>query len=334
MHESESQEGFFVWCKIDEIPLKTGEIMEIRMVKAPDDCHRHGIASFLPRYSEIWLWHLNLALRGELNGLESRFYLGLLKGKIISNASTWEHGSIGIIGHLFTAENHRRKGACAALMKTQIQDFRNRGGKALIGGFKQSSYPIAKSLGFRSIVNNCEAMRHDLDRNFGKTYFSATNASCRDSLWMDWPGVSLLYTVKQGWCLRSMRHKIFGPYDYEDYFLEDMRERSRRLCISKVLLSEKGNIVGHAALTFKHHPKGTFWLLDFFIHPTSVSYMDTMLDAVRFPKGKIKCYVESDCYEKRHALLRWGFQEAKYPKKEIKLDGKNLELVAMGRLEK
>ncbi len=316
-----------MWMKIGEAPLKNGEIMEIRMVKAPDDDHRHDITSFLAPNKKIWLWHLNMAVRGELDELYSRFYLGFLKGKIISNVSTWEYGPIGIVGHLFTVEDCRRKGACTVLMKTQIQDFLNRGGKILIGGFKPSSYPIAKNLGFKSIVNNSEVMRYDMCSDFEREYFQAKKTVCRDSMWKDWPGVSLLFTVKEGCYLRSVKHKIFGPFDYEDYFLEDMWERLKGLCMSKVLVTEKGNVVGYATLTLKHHLGGNCWLLDLFVHPAIISHVNTMLNAMHWPKGKIRCYVEANCHEKHQALLTQGFEERAVLQKRI--NGKILRIILM-----
>jgi predicted GNAT family acetyltransferase len=322
-----------MWSKIGEIPLKTGETMQILVVKTPDRHYRRRIMSFLSYTNELWRWHLHLAIRGELDDLQARFYLGLLKRRIISNVSTWENGSTGIVAHLFTARNHRKKGACTALMKAQIQDFRSRGGKVLIGGFRPSSYPIAKSLGFKSIINNSEVMHYDLRPGLDREYFQAKKVFCRDSMWKDWPGISLLFGVREGWSLRSMKHKVYGAFDYEDYFLEDMRERSRGLCISKVLITEKENIVGYATLTSKHRGKSSFCLLDFFIHPAIASRADTLLDAIDFPPGKVRCYVESGCYEKRDMLLRRGFEE-KTIQKQIKGDGKKLDIIAMELLHR
>ena len=317
-----------MWNRLGKTLLKAREVMEICSVKTPDRYYGRKISSFLPCHNELWQWHLNLSVRGKLDELGSRFYLGLVNDKIISNVSTWEYGPIGIVGHLFTLENHRGKGACTALMNTQIQDFRNRGGKILIGGFKPSSYPIAKRLGFKSITDNSEVMRYNLFPRFENEYFEAKKAFCRDSMWKDWPGVSLLFGIKEGWHLRSIKHKIFGPFDYEDYFLEDMQERLKGLCASKVLVTEEGNIVGYSTLTFMNHAKDGVYMLDLFIHPKSIFYAYTMLESMRFPKGKTRCYVEPSCREKLDILLRFGFKE-RAVRKLTKQDRKALEPVAM-----
>jgi hypothetical protein len=152
-------------------------------------------------------------------------------------------------------------------------------------------------------------------------------------MWRDWPGISLLFGVKKGWYLRSVKHKVYGAFDYEDYFLEDMKEQSMGLCISKVLITEKESIVGYATLTSKHRGKDSFFLLDFFIHPEAASFADTMLDAIDFPHGKIKCYVESKCHEKRDMLLKRGFKE-KMIQKQIKDNGKKLDIIEMELLHR
>jgi hypothetical protein len=322
-----------MWSKIGETSLKTGETMQIVMVKAPERRYERSIASFLPYTNDLWRWQLNLALHGELDDLEARFYLGLLKRRIIGNVAAWEHGSIGIVAHLFTAGHHRRKGTCTALMKAQIHDFSSRGGKVLIGGFRPASYPIAKSLGFRSIIDDSEVMHYHPHSSLGRGYFQSKKVFCRDSMWKDWPGISLLFGVKNGWHLRSAKHKIYGPFDYEDYFLRDMMERTLGSCTSKVLITEKGSIVGYATLTSVSGGKSSLSLLDFFIHPSAASFTDAILDAIDLPPGRIRCYVESGCYKKHDLLLERGFKE-KTIQKQIKQKGKKLDAIAMELLRK
>ncbi len=124
-----------------------------------------------------------------------------------------------------------------------------------------------------------------------------------------------------------MQHKIFGAFDYEEHFLEDMKERLEGLCTSKVLTSEKGSIVGYATLTFKHGLKDSFWLLDFFIHPASTFYANSLLDAMDFPRNKIRCYIDSKSHRKHDILLKRGFKEK--TRKQIEYYGKTLEITLM-----
>jgi hypothetical protein len=318
-----------MWDKIDQVVLENGRIMEVRRVMAPDRYHESHIKSLLPKYSALWMWHLNLALSGRLDDLETRFYVGVLDGKLIGNVSTWECGPIGILGHLFTAKRHREKGVCTTLTKIMFQDLSSRGGKILIGGFKPASRRIARKLGFKSLTEKSEVMYLELNRCFEQNYFHADKLWCRDLKWRDWPGVSLLFGVKEGWCMRSMKHKIFGPYDYEDCFLEDMWGMQQGLCQPKVLAAENGNVIGYAALTLKDSRRRSFWLLDFFIHPAKVSDVDILLDALTFPPGKTRCHIERDFCEKFDALLDRGFAEK--TRRRFKFRGKTLDIIMMVR---
>jgi hypothetical protein len=160
-----------MWKRIGKVRMRTGEIMEIRVVKTPDARYEQPILSFLTNLNKLWRWHLKLAIRGETDELEARFYLGVVKDRIISNVSSWEYGSIGLLAHVLTAEDYREGGACTAVMKAQMKDFRDRGGRILIGGFRPTSYRIAKRLGFKSVIDESEVMRCDLDSSFEKEYF-------------------------------------------------------------------------------------------------------------------------------------------------------------------
>lgn len=303
--------------------------MEVRRVIAPDHYHESHIKSLLPQYSALWMWHLNLALSGRLDDLEARFYVGVLDGKLIGNVSTWECGPISVVGHLFTAKRHRDKGVCTTLLGIVVQDFSDRNGKILIGGFKPASHRIATKLGFKSLTEKSEVMHLELNQCFEQNYFHAGKLWCRDLKWRDWPGVSLLFGVKKGWWIRSMKHRIFGPYDYEDYFLEDMWGMQRGVCQPKVLVTENGNVIGYAALTLKDSKRRSFWLLDFLIHPAKASDVGILLDALTFPPDKIRCYVERDCCEKFDALLDRGFTEK--TQRPFKFRGKTLGIIMMER---
>jgi len=319
-----------MWSKIDQVSLENERIMEVRCVVMPDDHHKSLIKSLLPRYSPLWTRHLNLSFSGELGDLKTRFYVGVLDDKLIGNVSTWESKPLGIVGHLFTDKKYRRKGVCTNLMKIMIRDFSRRDGKILIGGFRPASYRIAKRLGFKSLADESEAMHLELDKHFEEDYFSDKNSWCREMEWRDWPGVSLLFGVKEGWHVRSLKHEIFGPYDFEDFFLEDMWQKLHGLCQPKVLVTEKENVVGYAALTFNHSEKHGFWLLDFFVHHSRVSDMSIMLDSLTYPSGKIRCHIEGNCKEKIDALLDRGFTEKR---RRFKFVGKTLDMIVMERCQ-
>jgi hypothetical protein len=81
---------------------------------------------------EPWLSHVNRALSGDIKDLETRFYVGKLNGQIVANIMTVEYNRTGILGHVFTMPEQRRKGICSLIMEQQMADFKCRGGGVLI----------------------------------------------------------------------------------------------------------------------------------------------------------------------------------------------------------
>ena len=118
-----------MYTKIADEKLKTGENMEIGVVMAPDEDHFGSMMELLHHKGPPWLTHVERALKGDITGLEPRFYIGALNGQAIANIVTVEYNRTGIFGHVFTRPEHRRKGACTLVMGHQMEDFRQRGGE-------------------------------------------------------------------------------------------------------------------------------------------------------------------------------------------------------------
>src|SRR5512140_111032 len=106
--------------KLGEEVLTSGELLEICVATAPDAALASGIADLLVHKHAEWQYHIASALRGETDRLETRFYLGLLNGAPVANIMITEQHGIGILGHVFTRPEHRRKGICRAVMTRQM----------------------------------------------------------------------------------------------------------------------------------------------------------------------------------------------------------------------
>lgn len=317
--------------QLGDARLKTGERIVINVVRTPDCSYGENIRAFLPHLDEIWQWHLGLALRGQLDELETRFYLGILNGRIIGNVSTWEHRSLGILGHVYTAEDQRRKGVFNSLVKACLQDFRDRGGKITVLGTPVDApwNHVYRECGFADIAEGSEVMRCDLDPDFQKTFLQSKKIYSREVKWSDWPSLSILYTVQEGWLLRSMRYSVFGPLDYEDHFLHDMKRTNGNECQVRVLVTEEEHVVGHSTLSFLRREEGPVWLLDFFVHSVHVSGAACLLDSLHWPTERVRCYVEEDNREKMSVLSGMGFHRELLSLKQITHEGKKIDILAM-----
>ena len=90
---------------IDTEILKSGEALEIAHVIPPDAENGGQIRPFLGHKPANYLAHIDAAFEGKCDGLETRFYVGLLDGEMVGNIMTVETGGIGILGHVHTRLN-------------------------------------------------------------------------------------------------------------------------------------------------------------------------------------------------------------------------------------
>ncbi len=114
--------------------LKTGEQLTIECVLPPETSREAQIRPFLAHKPPHYREHIETALAGGCDDLETRFYVGLLQDEIVGNIMTVEANGIGILGHVHTRDTQRRKGICDAIMWHQMEDFRRRNGQVLLLG--------------------------------------------------------------------------------------------------------------------------------------------------------------------------------------------------------
>ncbi len=134
--------------------LKTGEQLAIECVVPPDAERDAQIRPFLAHKPPHYREHIEAALKGNCDELETRFYAGLLNGEVVGTIMTVEAHGIGILGHVHTREDQRRKGICDAIMRHQMRDFHRRNGHVLLlgTGYQSPAYHIYSRHGFRRLA--------------------------------------------------------------------------------------------------------------------------------------------------------------------------------------
>ena len=327
-----------MYRKLSTVTLKSGERMEIGVVEAPDEEYASRINSFLEHKPDVFRWHIERSVREELDELETYFYIGKLGDQIITNIMTVEHLGVGILGHVFTKPEHRRKGACTSVMREQMEDFRRRGGKALyLGtGYGGAAYRIYSKFGFRSVVPGSGFMRYFAEEDFESKWFNPqeTTVKVKEVQWQDWPKMTALTGVVEGDWLRSVIIPIYGPTNFEGGFLALKREleEGKRYREVKLLESEKtGAIVGFVALADDPRWAGNVCLLDLFIHPRFCSSADPLMDALSWPDKKIQCFVEITSEEKISLLRAYGFQQEALFKRQVSRGHEELDILCLAR---
>lgn len=300
-----------MYIKLSDAKLKTGENMEIGVVLTPDKEYADRITGLLHHKGEPWLTHVNKALIGEIKELETRFYIGHIGGQVVSNIMTVEYNRAGILGHVFTLPEHRRKHACSLIMREQMEDFKRRGGGLLLlgTGYNSPPYWIYYSFGFRSLSEGSGFMRFSTEDDFEIRYLSPGKAKAVDVEWKHWPVMNILMSVHGIEVLRSLVLSLFGIANFEGGFLSFIKRLEEGHLKAKLLESEWGAVVGFIVLERDRRWTSKTYMLDVFVHPNFVSDYETLLNALELPEGKIQCYVDAKSPdEKIKALQSAGFK--------------------------
>lgn len=325
-----------MYTKLRTVKLKSGEKMEIGVVQAPDIEYAEVINSFLAHKGGLWVWHIKRCLEESLDELETYFYIGKLEnGEVIANIMTVEHLGVGILGHVFTKPEHRRKGACTNVMAEQMEHFRKRGGRALhLGtGYDSPAYHIYSKHGFESVIPKSGFMKYYVTPNFEETYFAPDDVHTKDVQWHDWGKMTALTGIVIGDYLRSLAFHIYGPSSFEGGFLgfkHDL-EADERYYDAKLLEAQNGAIVGLATIVEDNRWSPSTYIFDFFVHPYFGDKSAKLLKAMDMPNGKIQCYVDTKSIGKIQCLVNSDFKPEAVLKDQLKHGDKSLNVLIFSR---
>ena len=324
-----------MYAKLGDTALKTGEQMEVGIITAPDSAHGEEMKQFLGHKPGTYKWHIERCVTEVLDRLETRFYVGKVEGRVITNIMTVESEGVGILGHVFTLPQERRKGACKGVMAYQMEDFRQRGGRALyLGtGYNSPPYRIYQSFGFESVFPESGFMKYCVSTDFEETYFAAAPVQTKSVVWQDWPKVTALSGVV-GWdALRSLQWGVYGPTNLEGGFLSFKHDLETEDVYydAKFLVSEKGAIVGWATVVRDTRWKPATAVLDVFFHPNFVEVGGELISAVAFPDVKVQCYVDRGAERKAAVLEGAGFTCEGQFKDQFRYGGESYDVLVFAR---
>ncbi len=266
---------------------KTGENLELAIVMPPHGELAAAAQKLLAHKSRLWQGHMDAALAGETDLLETRFHLALLDGDPIANIMTVERAGVGILGHVFTRPEHRRKGIASQLMARQMDHFRARGGKCLVlgTGFESAPYRIYESFGFRSVRGGF--MRYDaVPRDeMEAEWFAPGAAAIVEGRWEHWASTSVLAATRDGSLLRSAQWGVFGVGLLEHPYLNALAQaRSGGGAAIRVLQKPTGAAVGAASVQ-PHDTWPDVWTVDAFVHPAFADRKQELVEALPMPPG-------------------------------------------------
>jgi hypothetical protein len=311
--------------------LKTGERLTIECVVPPAPEREAQIRPFLGHKPPNYRAHIEAALTGACDALETRFYIGLLDGEMVGNIMTVEAGGIGIFGHVHTREDQRRKGICDAIMRWQMEDFRQRQGHVLLlgTGYQSPAYRIYAAHGFRDWpVGKPGTMRYDSapQEEFESRFFAPVPCTPVPARWKHWPLVALLATVPVPATLRSLTFNLWGVGLLEGPYSQFLTAYSSRPeTAAAVLESETGAVTALATCVPDSRWPGIH-LLDLFAHPVAtIEDLAGLLESLPLPNTPVQSYADPRDPQKIAALELVGFRKTavlpqQFQEKDVRRD--------------
>ena len=326
-----------MYNELGQTRLKDGPATVAR-IDGPDVEWGERLVPFLQHKGRPWNWQIRETLLGDVGRLGAHYYIAHRGEEILSNVANWEHAGAGNFGHVFTQPEHRRKGACKAIMDLQMADFRRRGGRALFlnTGYTSVAYYIYRSFGFESVFPESGYMHYySKDQaSFERAYYAEGAARIRDIEWADWASLSTLLSSSQGAHLRLSSACINGRYLFEHGFLDFYQgllgDPRRRASVAEVESSH--SVVGVAHLEPDARFGGAVDVVDLFVHPRHADKAAPLLSSLEVdPSRKTQAYVGSDDGPGRAAFEAAGFKPEAVLKNQLASPAGTLDVTIFSR---
>jgi GNAT superfamily N-acetyltransferase len=305
-----------MYTSLDPTNLKDGTSAELGIILGPDEDWADRVDHLLGHKSEIWQWQNATTIRQPLE-LECRYAIASRDGLPFANVATFEHAGVGILGHVFTQEDARGKGAASALMTVVMHDFKTRGGRALYLGtaFDSPAFHIYRKHGFAPVEpGSGEMVFHaGTSQGFNAAFFDIATPEIGPPSWTDWAMGQPLFTDEMPGRLRCMRLGVLGRTGAESGLLAVIREHLAHpeghppTCL--LLRDAKRRSVA-ACATWSHHRHWPHTIIvDLYSHPHTWDASESLLAKLQLPPcARAVAYVDEQTPEKAAVLEKAGFR--------------------------
>lgn len=337
-----------MYTPIADRTLRTGETLEIGVVLAPNghapddhtpgDDHAPLVRPILAHKSSNEQWHLDEVFAGRVAPLETRFYLGCLQDRSVCNIMVSEYDGIGILSHVYTVPEHRRKGIARLVMTEQMADFKARSGRylTLSTGFDTHPYYLYHGFGFRSVVPESGHMKYMGNAEFEAEHLRAgENGEMRviPGDWKHWPSLNVLCAQYGPPYLRNVGLGHIGPRMFEGAYLGLMKQtREDEDVRVRLAVSERGAVAGYATLVPDLRWRGETLLLDLTVHSAFKAQLKPLFESfVPLAGRKVLCHVEPGDGPKIAALADAGFIHEATLRQQFKAAGNVLDVEVYAR---
>jgi ribosomal protein S18 acetylase RimI-like enzyme len=211
-----------------------------------------------------WIEDIGRRLRGGVAGSEDHFYVarqgGRMVGHVWYNTSGVDH-RLGLVGHIYTDPEYRRRGIAARLLHKVMADFRARGG-AVMQLFTSTPYSVAfyQDFGFENIFAGQVYHATDWYMRYPSpstqildNWFHPLHVSIRQLRLADLPQYCLLYNCEHRSPLKDRAQRVGLGLEAESAFLESTAAIERGQSVCRVLENDE-TMVGIASMVRQSFP--------------------------------------------------------------------------------
>jgi len=298
------------------VQLKSGETVESCILTAPQPQWAPKMLRLLGHKGPPWRSQAEAALTVGLD-VESRFYVLHRDGEPLANIMTTELAGVGLLGHVYTVPEDRRKGAAAILLQKLMSNFQGRSGRALFlgTGFDSPPYHLYARFGFEPVEPGSGEMCFytGSQDQFNSRYFASGPVEIQPMGWPHWPTSAPLFTGAWPGVVRCASQNLVGrtssevpllPLVMDNAARKEAGEPPRGVVIAK---PETAAVTGLAC--FGTHPLWhTTTIIDVYCHHEYWRYAGELLEALNAPPGRHIAYADPTCQAKADALKDAGFK--------------------------
>jgi GNAT superfamily N-acetyltransferase len=299
------------------VKLKSGETVELCVVKAPDPEWAPRVIDLLGHKGDIWNKQNRQTLTMDL-GVNIHYYLLQRDNVPFSNILVSDYQGMGMLGHVWTVPDDRRKGAASILMEKVISHFAQRGGKAMIlaTAYDSAPYHIYAKYGFEGIENDSGIMDWYAQsrRRFERDYFEECQPQLQPVSWKHWPTSAPILVGDYPGAVRCAPLGIIGRLLPEEALLPlilDNAERAENKQPPRghaLVNPDNGAVLGLSAWAADPLWPDTH-LVDVYCHPSFWDRGRDLLGALEIPDtSRQMAYAESNCPGKLDLLESAGFK--------------------------
>jgi len=294
--------------------------IEIQELALPQD--GMDLVALLWHKGPPWVEDIRRRIRGEVAGADDRFFAAFCQRRMVATA--WYtvaecDPKLGLIGHIYTLPEYRRRGISLRLVKAAMAGFRERGGQVM-QLFTSTPYtvPVYERLGYENLY--ASRVYHETDwamrypagcGDLVASWFRPSPCRIRPLVGGDLPQYSLLYNLEHESVLKDWAQSIGLGLEAEFAMINSLEKTSKGEGVCLVLQNEQ-TIVGIASLMradFPHHSHVA--AVDFYVSPEFAPKAAELLDAClarREELGAEIVYAMRVDEHKRGVFERLGFR--------------------------